>query len=146
MASQALHFLIKNCPGPFKLMMGWGYMLEAHGNRQVFDLTLRPVEQGVELLGHERTFKIPFEVALLGATTRYGHMGGESRNARLLGRFLITDELQRDRVGGLPRLVNCEKAAPELNAWQWEVVFSAEGNRTGFVAKLATPLPADWTF
>lgn len=144
-AKGVLHFLITNCPGPFRVVSGWVHMLEQHGNRLVFDLTLKPVELGVELLGHERKFKIPFEVALMGATTKYGHHIDEPRNVRMLGRFWITDELQRDGIGGLPRLVSCEKAAPELDAWQWEVVFNAGGDRTGFVAKLGQPLPQNWT-
>jgi hypothetical protein len=118
-------------------------MLEKHGNRLIVELTLKPVELGVELMGHERKFRIPFEVALMGATTKYGHGADEPRNVRLLGRFLITDELQRNRLGG--RLVGLE-AAPELAAYQWEVVFNAGGgDRIGFVAKLDKPLPEDWT-
>ncbi len=126
MATSKLYFLITNCPGPFKLNMGWGHMLEKHGNRLVFEFTVKPVEVGIELLGHDRKFKIPFEVALMGATIKYSYVLDEPRNVRLLGRFLITDELQCDGIGGLPRLVNCERAAPELNTWQWEIVFNLQ--------------------
>lgn len=143
-----LHFLITNCPGPFRLVSGWVHMLEKHGNRFELEFTLKPVEAGMELLGHDRKFKMPFEVALMGATTKYSHNIDEPRNVRMLGRFLITDNLQCDGIGGLPRLINCEKAAPELNAWQWEVVFNPnrQGNDgVGFVAKLDSPLPQDWT-
>lgn len=141
-----MYFLITNCPGPFRLISGWVHMLEKHGNRLVFEFTLKPVAVlGTRLLGHEREFKIPFEVALMGATTKFSHPLNYPRNIRMLGRFLITDELQRDRID-LPRIVDCKTAAPELNAWQWEVVFNASGGeRVGFVSKLESPLSKEWT-
>lgn len=141
MASRNLHFLIANCPGPFRLVSGWVHMLEKHGNRFEIGLTLKPVEAGMKLLGYNRNFRLPFEVMLMGATTKYGHGVEEPRNVRLLGRFLIP-------VGGYPFFVEPMKAAFELNEWQWEVVFnpSHQGNDSvGFVAKLEHPLPAEWT-
>lgn len=143
--SNELYFFIKNYPGPFRVIMGLGHMLERHGSRQKFELTLRPVEAGIELLGHEREFKLPFEVALMGATTKYGHGISEPRNVRMLGRFLITGEVQKDRWNG--RDVSLA-AAPVLDTWQWEVVFNpsrSSNTGTGFVAKLLNPLPDEWT-
>ncbi len=153
MATSKLYFLITNCPGPFRLVSGWVHMLEQHGNRFEIELTVKPVEAGVELLGHDRKLKIPFEVALMGATTKYGHGIEEPRNVRMLGRFLITGKLQQDRIllDGTyhhKRVVDCEVAAPELNTWQWEVVFNPShqgSDSVGFVAKLDSPLPKDWT-
>ena len=144
MASERkLYFLIANCPGPFRLVSGWVHMLEKHGNRFEVELTLHPVEVGIELLGHDRKFKVPFEVRLMGATTKYGHGVDEPRNVRLLGRFRITEELVRGYIPYVP-----DKAYDALNAWQWEVVFnpSHQGNDSiGFVAKLNKPLPEEWT-
>ncbi|MBI2635613.1 MAG: hypothetical protein HYW79_03695 [Parcubacteria group bacterium] len=149
MATSKLHFLITNCPGPFRLVSGWVHMLERHGNRLLFEFTVRPVEAGAELLGHDRKFKIQFEVALMGATTGYGHGVNEPRNVRMLGRFLIPNILQQDGIyygtGFLVTRLVSEKVAPELNEWQWEVVFNAGGGRTGFVTKLDSPLQKDWT-
>ena len=132
--NRKLYFLIENCPGPFRLVMGWGHMLEKHGNRLEFELTLKPVEAGIELLGHDRKIKIPFEVALMGATTKYGHGKDEPRNARFLGRFSIPNNLAISST-----------AASELDDWQWEVVFNPENRSVGFVAKLDSQLPQDWT-
>lgn len=143
-ANRKLHFLITNCPGPFKLIMGWGHMLEKHGNRFEIGLTIKPVEAGIKLLGHNRQFRFPFEVILMGATTKYGHGVDEPRNVRLLGRFVIPFEVQK----GYSAFVDPVKVAPELNEWQWEVVFNPghQGSGSvGFVAKLDSPLPAEWT-
>lgn len=145
MASR-LHFLITNCPGPFRLVSGWVYMLEKHGNRFEIELTLKPVEAGIDLLGHDRKFKIPFEVVLMGATTKYGHGVEEPRNVRMLGRFLMPRGLDRDWEHLSDHALS--KIAQELNEWQWEVVFNPghQGNDSvGFVAKLDSPLPKDWT-
>ena len=144
MASRNLHFLIANCPGPFHLVSGWVHMLEKHGNRFEIGLTIKPVEEGIKLLGHDRKFRVPFEVMLMGATTKYGHGVSEPRNVRLLGRFLISNEIKRS----YPAFVDSVKAEPELNEWQWEVVFnpSHQGkDSVGFVAKLDSPLPKEWT-
>ena len=122
-------------------------MLEKHGNRLEFEFTLKPVEAGIELLGHERKFKMPFEVVLMGATTKYGHGIDEPRNVRMLGRFMIWGEVQMG-YPGCPPFVDPMKAAPELNAWQWEVVFNPNhqgDSSVGFVAKLDNPLPEEWT-
>lgn len=139
-----LFFLVNQCPGPFRLVAGWVHMLEEHGNRLDIDLTVKPVEEGIKLLGHDREFKIPFEVRLMGATTKYGHGLEESRNVRLLGRFLIPQGVQI--YEGHPNgYVDALTAAPELNKWQWEVVFNPTSRKIGFVAKLLTPLPDEWT-
>lgn len=138
------HFVITNCPGPFRLASGWMRMLEKHGNRLEFEFTLRPVEAGIKLLGHEQKFKLPFEVVLMGATTKFGHGRDEPRNVRLLGRFLIPGEVQR----GHPPFVDPMKAAAVLNEWQWEVVFNPNrqgDDGIGFVTKLDSPLPEEWT-
>ncbi len=137
-SNRKLFFLIENCPGPFRLVSGWVHMLEKHGNCFEIELTLTPVEVGIELLSHDRKFKIPFQVMLMGATTKYGHGVEEPRNVRLLGRFLIPSNLQ-------PHTIDPMKAAPELNEWQWEVVFNPQGPTIGFVAKLDSPLPREWT-
>lgn len=137
--NQELHFLITNCPGPFRLASGWMHMLEKHGNRLEFEFTLKPVEAGIELLGHDRKFKALFVVALMGATTKYGHGIKEPRNVRFLGRF-PAGRLQ-------PHDVDPMKAAAELEMWQWEVVFNPNcqgSDGVGFVAKLDSPLPKDW--
>lgn len=139
--SSKLHFLITNCPGPFRLVSGWVHMLEQHGNRFEIDLTLKPVEAGIELLGHDRKFKIPFEVMLMGATTKYGHGREEPRNVRLLGRFQIPYKFQ-------PHTFEPVEMVPLLSEWQWEVVFNPNHqgkDSVGFVAKLDSPLPKDWT-
>lgn len=136
-----LHFLIEDCPGPFRIVSWWVHMLEKHGNRLVIELTVKPVEAGLELLDHNRKFKIPFEVVLMGATTKYGHGAGDPRNVLLLGRFQVPIGLQGIMTG---LYISPEKAAPVLNAWQWEVIFNPYG-RIGFVAKLDSPLPEDWT-
>lgn len=136
-----LFFLIENCPGPFRLVAGWVHMLEKHGNCFEIELTIKPVEAGIELLGHDEEFKIPFQVMLMGATTKYGHGVNEPRNVRLLGRFLIPLRIQV----GYPPFVDSMRAAPVLAEWQWEVVFNPQGPTVGFVAKLDNPLPEEWT-
>ena len=145
MASRSLYFLISNCPRPFHLVAAWTHTLEKHGYRQIFDFTLNPVEAGTELLGHDKKFKIPLEVALMGATTKFGHSSNEPRNVRLLGRFLIQGDLQYESWGTV--LVPAT-AASVLNAWQWEIVFTPEAqahSNIGFVTVLSEPLPKDWT-
>lgn len=123
------------CPGPFKLVSGWVHMLEKHRNRFIVDLTLFPQEAGKKLFGHDRELKMPFEVALMGATTKYGHGAGQPRNVRLIGRFL---------AGGFTENDFPVEAYEELSSCQWEVVFNPEG-RVGFVAKLEKPLPEGFT-
>ena len=112
--------------------------MERHGNQAEFDLTLVPAEAGLDFLGHGRQFKIPFEVALMGATTKWGHGLEESRNIRMLGRFLIPTNLQ-------PDIIDPKWVAPELNKWQWEVVLNPTGRTLGFVTRLDAPLPKAWT-
>jgi len=134
------YFVIENCPGPFRVMMGLGHMLEEHRNRLGFDLTLKPMEAGIEFLGHNREFKIHFEVALIGATTKWGHGIEESRNVGFLGRFQILSGLQGER-GGFQYLT--PEACADLNEWQWEVVFNPIGRRMGFVTKMSAKMGED---
>jgi hypothetical protein len=144
---ETMHFLITNCPGPFLLVSGWVHMLEKHGNRFEIELTVRPFEAGIKLLGHEREFKLPFQVMLMGATTKYGHGRDEPRNVRMFGRFLIPSEIQMS-YPGRPPFVDPMEAAAVLNEWQWEVVFNPShrgADSVGFVAKLDSPLPEEWT-
>ena len=145
MASR-LHFLITNCPGLFNLAAGWMHMLEKHGNRLEFGFTLRPVEAGIEFLGHNQKLRLLFEVKLMGAPTKYGHGVNEPRNVGLLGRLLIPRALQEKDHDNIT--VSALKVAQELNEWQWEVVFNPShrgDSSVGFVAKLDNPLPKDWT-
>lgn len=137
MATQKQYFVIVDCPGPFRLVAEWVHLLEEHGNRFVIELTVEPFWAGEELLGHDRRFSVRFEAALAGATTKYGHGINEPRNVRLLGRFPAPCDSHAI-------LIDPEKAAPELEKWQWEVVFNPQ-TRKGFVAKLDKPLPEDWT-
>src|SRR3989344_5009429 len=134
-------FLVVNGPGPFYFISKWLHMLEEHNNHFEFELTVKPIGEGVTLLGHNQEFKIPFQVALMGATTKWGHGMDEPRNIRFLGRFLIPNNLQ-------PQVINSMNAAPELNTWQWEAVFSlvTGSDVRGCVCKLKTPIPADMTF
>lgn len=131
-----LHFLITDCPGPFLLVSGWVHMLEKHGNRFEIELTLKPVEAGAELLGHDEKFKMTFEVVLMGATTKYGHDKDGPRNVRMLGRFVAFS-----RNWDVYRNI---ESVDELNKYQWEVVFNPQSRKIGFVAKLNNPLPERW--
>lgn len=131
-----LHFLISNCPGPFRIVSETVHMLEKHGNHFEIELTVKPIEAGIELLGHNNPIKIGFEVVLLGATTKYGHGSDEPRNVRLLGRFTLR---------GNPEYYSKNfEALDELAKWQWEVVFNPYDRRIGWAAKLDNPLPERW--
>ena len=136
------YFVIENCPGPFKIMMGVGHMLEAHNNHLDFNFAVKPIEMGVKVLGHDRKFTIGFRAELIGATTKWGHGVDEPRNVRLLGSFLISSGLQG--VGGGYKYLTPEVCA-ELAEFQWEVVFNPNGRHCGFVSKLKEPLHRDLT-
>lgn len=142
-ASSKSLFLIEGCPGPFRLFSGWVHMLEQHGNRLEFELTLKPVEAGIDLLGHDRKVKIQFQVALMGATTKYGHGVEEPRNVRFLGRFVAPIEYPVLSGSG-PNYFD-DLAREALSRWQWEVVFNPHSRYPGFVARLDNPLPEEWT-
>ncbi|OHA47077.1 MAG: hypothetical protein A3A80_01485 [Candidatus Terrybacteria bacterium RIFCSPLOWO2_01_FULL_44_24] len=135
------YFAITNAPGPFRLLTTMIEMYEKHGNSHVVDLTVRAIlDSGLELLGHDREFKIPFEFVLQGPTTSVGHGSDQPRNIRLLGRFLITNHVQ----SGYSPYVDPRKAAPVLDEWQWEAIFNPE-TRKGLVLRLKEPLPWEWT-
>ena len=136
---RGLYFLISNAPGPFRLISEEVKWYEQHGNRFVAELTIKPVESGQELLGHDRPFKIPFEVVLKGATTSTGHGVDQPRNVRFLGKFVITSDVQS---GYFPYVD--PKAASVLDEYQWEAVFNPE-DRKGMVFRLKQPLPWEWT-
>ena len=134
---ERIYFGIENAPGPFRLVSEEVRSYEQHGNRLIVEFTVVPIHSGEKLLSHQRMFRVPFEVALRGATTTLGHGINEPRNVRFLGRFLIPAELQ-------PHFIDPTKVASELNAWQWEAVFNPR-NRKGMVFRLDEPLPESWT-
>ncbi|MDO8522713.1 MAG: hypothetical protein Q7S12_00290 [bacterium] len=136
-ADEKIYFGIKDAPGPFRLVAEEVKAYEKHGNRFVLELTVVPMCSGEKLLGHRGEFKLPFEVALHGATTKLGHGANEPRNVRCLGRFLIPRETH-------PNYINHTTRAPyELNEWQWEAVFNPQ-SRHGMVFKLDNPIPKEW--
>lgn len=135
------YFLITNAPGPFRLVAGEVEMYERRDHQFAsVELTVLPIEAGKALLGHNREFKIPFEVALKGATNTLGYGAHQPRNVRFLGKFVITSEVQ----SGYAPCVDSERAAPVLDEYRWEVVFNPE-SRKGMVFRLKQPLPWEWT-
>jgi len=137
----ALHFLVTNGPGPFQLIAGQVDMYRNRLEPLILEFELLPIEVGEKLLGHDRKFKIQFEVALLGSTQKMGHGVEEPRNIRLLGRFLVPGYFEDDLGAGIDVL----RVADALTAWQWEIVFRTQGQRHGMVSRLDQPLPKDWT-
>lgn len=146
MASERpIYFSVMNAPGPFHLLMEEGRMYEEEEDQFVVEFKVSPMSGGQKLLGHDYGFKIPFEVALRGTTNKKG-LGflyeNESRNVRVLGRFLIPQD-QTILRKSMPSLIH-KNAASELSQWQWEIIFSPV-TRMGLVFKLENPLPEEWT-
>jgi len=133
---QWTYFGIEAAPGPFRLVAEEVKSHEPFGGRFVVELTVVPMYSGEKLLGHNNSFKIPFEVALHGATNSLGTAVGDPPNVRLLGRFSLRSEVLKF----IP-----EGAYEVLYAWHWEALFGSN-SRGGLVFRLKEPLPGVWTF
>ena len=138
-----LHFLVTDGPGPFQLVAEMVDMFRDRLKPLILEFELKPVEAGEKFLGHNRKFKIQFEVALLGLlgpTTSMGHGAEEPRNIKLFGRFHVTFRLCEQEPD-----IDSVSAAAELGRWQWVSFFPTSGRREGLVERLDQPLPKLWT-
>lgn len=128
-AKTGLFFNVTNGPGLYKLLKEYMLMLDEH-KKPIVQLTLQPLDEGEELIGHGERLRAFFEVALLGPT--FGRTFG-SKGVRLLGRFAEYPN---------PRFYSWG-IIKEFAEWQWEVVL--ESDRQGFVRKLDQLLPEELT-